>query len=250
MGFWRRTGNDHEGLPPPGPDPGQPDPEETISRAKLGPGGRSLVHGELVAQGEVLQGELTVAATEEREESKHVEQEGDHRAWDSLRIRADRSTAWPLDGVLAKDRLRRRQRSLVMWGKFSLSTPLAPYVYDVICAISHLPRRRRSSSSPTGNYWKRSANTGGNTDGSAGSSTRNSWHDATKLASAFRPGDDFAMKSARVSSESSAMRTKCPATAVSHPGSLRFGPPNIVASRHEIPCGGPDAAIRISARIC
>ena len=69
-----------------------------------------------------------------------------------------------------------------------------------------------------------------------------SWHDATKLASAFRPGDDFAMKSARVSSESSAMRTKCPATAVSHPGSLRFGPPNIVASRHDIPCGGPDAA--------
>src|SRR2546425_10585970 len=80
MGFWRRTGNDHEGLPPPGPDPGQPDPEETISRAKLGPGRRSLVHGELVAQGEVLQGELTVAATEEGEESKHVQQEGDHRA--------------------------------------------------------------------------------------------------------------------------------------------------------------------------
>jgi hypothetical protein len=72
-------GHDHEGLPPPGPDPRQPDPEETISRAKLGPGHRSLVHGELLAQGEVLEGELPVAAAEEREESKHVEQEGDHR---------------------------------------------------------------------------------------------------------------------------------------------------------------------------
>jgi hypothetical protein len=78
----RRTvsgGHDHEGLPPPGPDPRQPDPEETISRAKLGPGHRSPVHGELLAQGEVLEGELPVAAAEEREESKHVEQEGYHR---------------------------------------------------------------------------------------------------------------------------------------------------------------------------
>jgi hypothetical protein len=72
-------GHDHEGLPPPGPDPRQPDPEETISRAKLGPRHRSPVHGELLAQGEVLEGELPVAAEEEREESKHVEQEGDHR---------------------------------------------------------------------------------------------------------------------------------------------------------------------------
>jgi hypothetical protein len=31
-------------------------------------------------QGEVLQGELAVAAAEEREEAKQVEQEGDHRA--------------------------------------------------------------------------------------------------------------------------------------------------------------------------
>jgi hypothetical protein len=68
------------GLPPPGPDPGEPDPEETIRRAKLGPGRRSLVHGELLVQGEVLQGELAVAAADEREESKEVEQEGDHRA--------------------------------------------------------------------------------------------------------------------------------------------------------------------------
>ena len=73
-------GHDHEGLPPPGPDSGQPDPEEAISRAQSGPGRRSLVHGELLAQGEVLEGELAVAAAEEREEAKQVEQEGDHRA--------------------------------------------------------------------------------------------------------------------------------------------------------------------------
>src|SRR5207253_401470 len=73
-------GYDHEGLPPPGPDPGQPDPEEAIHRAKLGPRLRPPVHGELVAQGQVLEGELAVAAAEEREKSKQVEQEDDHRA--------------------------------------------------------------------------------------------------------------------------------------------------------------------------
>jgi hypothetical protein len=73
-------GHDQEGLPPSGPDPGQPDPKEAIRPAQPGPGHRSLVHGELVAQGEVLQGELAVATAEEREESKQVEQAGDHRA--------------------------------------------------------------------------------------------------------------------------------------------------------------------------
>jgi hypothetical protein len=34
----------------------------------------------LLAQGEVLQGELTVAAAEEGQETEQVEQEGDHRA--------------------------------------------------------------------------------------------------------------------------------------------------------------------------
>jgi hypothetical protein len=33
-----------------------------------------------VAQGEVLKSELTVAAAKEREETKQVEEEGDHRA--------------------------------------------------------------------------------------------------------------------------------------------------------------------------
>ena len=54
--------------------------EEAIRRAKLGPRLRPPVHGELVAQGAVLEGELAMAAAEEREESKQVEQEGDHRA--------------------------------------------------------------------------------------------------------------------------------------------------------------------------
>jgi hypothetical protein len=71
-------GYDQEGLPPPGPNPGQPNPEETISPAKLGSGRRSLVHGELLAEGEVLEGELALAAAEEREEAKQVEQRGDH----------------------------------------------------------------------------------------------------------------------------------------------------------------------------
>jgi hypothetical protein len=38
----------------------------------------SLVDGELLAQGQVLEGELVVAAEEEGEESEQVEQEGDH----------------------------------------------------------------------------------------------------------------------------------------------------------------------------
>jgi hypothetical protein len=44
------------------------------------PGQRSLVDGELLAQRELLEGELAVAAAEEREESEQMEQEGDHRA--------------------------------------------------------------------------------------------------------------------------------------------------------------------------
>ena len=95
--------HDHEGLPPAGPDSGQPDPEEAIRRAESGPGHRSLVDGELLAQGQVLEGELAVAAEEEGEEPKQVEQEGDHRAGIVVRIRADRSTTCPPDGVLARD---------------------------------------------------------------------------------------------------------------------------------------------------
>jgi len=41
---------------------------------------RSFVNGKRLAQDEVLQGELTVAAAEEGQETEQVEEEGDHRA--------------------------------------------------------------------------------------------------------------------------------------------------------------------------
>jgi len=41
---------------------------------------RALVDGQLLPQGEVLEGELAVAAAQEREESEQMEQEDDHRA--------------------------------------------------------------------------------------------------------------------------------------------------------------------------
>jgi hypothetical protein len=52
-----------------------------------GPRERSLVHGELVAQGEVLEGELAVTAAEEWEEAEQVEQRADHET----RLSADPS---------------------------------------------------------------------------------------------------------------------------------------------------------------
>jgi hypothetical protein len=60
------VGGDDHGLSPAGPDPGHPDPEKTIRRAKPGPGCRPLVHGEVLTQGEVLDRKLAVAAAEER----------------------------------------------------------------------------------------------------------------------------------------------------------------------------------------
>jgi hypothetical protein len=62
-------GHDHEGLSPPGPDHRQPDPEEAIRQAQFGPGHCSLVDGELLAQGEVLEDELAGAAAEKGEVS-------------------------------------------------------------------------------------------------------------------------------------------------------------------------------------
>jgi len=70
--------HDDQCLPPPGPDSGQSDPKEAVRRAKSGPGRRPLVHGELLTQGEVLDGEPAVTAAEEREQAKQVEQESDH----------------------------------------------------------------------------------------------------------------------------------------------------------------------------
>ncbi len=72
--------HDDEGLPPGGPHPGQPDPKEPIGPLKLRPVRRPLVDGQLLPQGEVLEGELAVAAAQEREESEQMEQEDDHRA--------------------------------------------------------------------------------------------------------------------------------------------------------------------------
>jgi hypothetical protein len=72
--------HDDESLSPADPDSGQADPQQAISRAQLRPGHRSLVHGKLLAEGEVLEGELTMAAEEEGEDPKQVEQEGNHRA--------------------------------------------------------------------------------------------------------------------------------------------------------------------------
>src|SRR5207244_6328118 len=73
-------GHDDESLPPAGPHPGQRDPEQPIAAEQLRPVHQLLVDGELVAQSKVLQGDLTVATTEHREESKQVEQESDHCA--------------------------------------------------------------------------------------------------------------------------------------------------------------------------
>ena len=95
--------HDDESLPPAGPDSGQPDPQQAVDRAQPRPGRHSLVDGELLAQGQVFEGELTMAADEEGEEPKQVEHKGDHepRLWPDG---ADRSTTWLRDEVLARDR--------------------------------------------------------------------------------------------------------------------------------------------------
>src|SRR2546426_4978180 len=72
-----RTGRSRPGRRP---DSGQPDPKEPIAPLKLRPVRRALVDGQLLPQGEVLEGELAVAAAQEREESEQMEQEDDHRA--------------------------------------------------------------------------------------------------------------------------------------------------------------------------
>src|SRR5438093_6461128 len=69
-----------ESLPPAHPHPRQRDPEEAVAPAHLRPSHRPLVDGELVAQGQVLQGDMAVSAAEEGKHSKQAEQEGDHRA--------------------------------------------------------------------------------------------------------------------------------------------------------------------------
>ena len=70
--------HDSQRPPPPGPDSGQGGPEQAVSRAELWAGQRSLVDGELLAQGQVLESELAVAADEEGKEPQQVEYERDH----------------------------------------------------------------------------------------------------------------------------------------------------------------------------
>src|SRR3989441_8258183 len=53
----------------PGPNPGQRHPEEPIFRAEFRPGPRLLVHGELLTQGQVFEGEVAWPPKEEREET-------------------------------------------------------------------------------------------------------------------------------------------------------------------------------------
>ena len=53
---------------------GEPRPQKTTGPAQLGPSHRFLEGRELLAQGELLEGELTVAAAEEWEQSQQVEQ--------------------------------------------------------------------------------------------------------------------------------------------------------------------------------
>jgi hypothetical protein len=65
---------DQEGPSPPRPQLGQRDPEHAVRPAKSRSSDRALVHGELLAQGEVFESELAVSAAEDREESKQVEQ--------------------------------------------------------------------------------------------------------------------------------------------------------------------------------
>ena len=65
--------HDYEGQLPPGPDAGQPDPEDAITSAERQPGHRSFVHSELLTQGQILEGQLAVAAQEEGEKPKQME---------------------------------------------------------------------------------------------------------------------------------------------------------------------------------
>jgi hypothetical protein len=96
-------GRDNDEHPPPaGPDSGQAGPEQAVGRAEPRAGGCSLVDGELLAQGQVLERELAMAAEEEGEEPEQVKYEGDHgrRLWPDG---AGESIICPAAHVMAKD---------------------------------------------------------------------------------------------------------------------------------------------------
>jgi hypothetical protein len=81
----------------------------------------------LLAQGQVLEGELAVATDEEGEEPEQVEEERDHEArlWSA---RADRSTTWLPDQVLARDKIVLSSPNL-LWAS-ALCLSLAEVLYD------------------------------------------------------------------------------------------------------------------------
>jgi hypothetical protein len=70
---------------------------------KLRPVRRPLVDGQLLPQGEVLEGELAVAAEDEGEESEQMEQQSDHRA-EILSGSAPTDQRLGRGRILAKDR--------------------------------------------------------------------------------------------------------------------------------------------------
>jgi hypothetical protein len=70
--------HDHDRVSPPAPELGQEQPEETVGRPEPWPLLCALVHRQLLAQGDVFESEPPVAAAEERQESQHVKERGDH----------------------------------------------------------------------------------------------------------------------------------------------------------------------------
>jgi hypothetical protein len=62
--------HDDQRLPPPGPDLGQAGPEQAVSRAELRSADGFPVDGELLAERQVLDRELAVAADNEGKESE------------------------------------------------------------------------------------------------------------------------------------------------------------------------------------
>jgi len=70
-------GHGDEGMPPPGPDLGERGPEETSGSVQGRSRRGALVDGGLLAEGQVFEGELAMAAEEKGEQPQHVKQEGD-----------------------------------------------------------------------------------------------------------------------------------------------------------------------------
>jgi hypothetical protein len=108
--------HDNQRLPPSGPDSGQASPEQAVGRAELRAGRRSLVDGELLAQGQILEGELAVAAEEDGKQAQQVKYESDHdpELWSDppdRSITCRRTAFWRMTGSIDLDELVRRTDS-------------------------------------------------------------------------------------------------------------------------------------------